>query len=132
MAEYAVNNGASVINDVSGSNYDKNMLDLASTLNVWMILNHTRGTPATMSKLNNYNSLIDEVCHELREKIELALSKGIYRWNIIADPGVGFAKSKDQNMSLIQNLDQFCSKINFPATLSFSEKKFISKRRYEF
>lgn len=128
-----MNNGASIINDISAGVYDSSMLDLASTLDVWMILNHTRGTPSTMTKLNSYStSLIDEVCHELKERISLALSKGIYRWNIIADPGIGFAKSKDQNMSLIQNLDQFCSKIDFPTTLSFSEKKFLSTFIYYF
>jgi dihydropteroate synthase len=102
------------------------MFDVAAALDSLIVLTHSRDTPNNMNHKNNYKSLVDDTCFELQERIAEALSKGIYRWNIMVDPGLGFSKLKDQNLEMIQSLDKFNSFMKYPSMVSFSEKKFVS------
>jgi Dihydropteroate synthase and related enzymes len=106
------------------------MFNLVAKNSIPIVLNHIRGTPRDMTTKNTYNNLIQEVTNELEERIKLALKSGIYRWNIFVDPGIGFAKRRDQNMQIIQNLDKFSDSLTYPLLVSFSNKKFVSKKFY--
>lgn len=105
VAKAAVEAGANIINDVTGGDGDKDMLDLVAKLGVPYILMHMRGNPNTMMKETYYeNGVIEGVKEELEKRFKFALEKGIRRWNIIIDPGLGFAKDLQGNIDILKNL----------------------------
>jgi len=116
-----------LINDVSGGLYDDKMIDLIAEKNIPYVIMHSRGTPQNMTKLNSYTNLIDEVVEELKQRVNLALSKGLYKWNIWIDPGIGFAKSREQNIEIFKNLDVISKELPYPLLLGYSSKKFIQE-----
>ncbi|KAI5964201.1 FOL1 [Candida pseudojiufengensis] len=127
--------GADVINDISMGKYDENMFDVVAEFGCPYIMNHTRGTPKTMSTLTKYEpnknddiiefiinpkvgqeeitlkpeltNLLNGVSREISSQIFKAFSRGVKKWQIILDPGVGFAKNLQQNLGLIQNASFF-------------------------
>ncbi|KAK9458157.1 Dihydropteroate synthase-like protein [Dipodascopsis uninucleata] len=131
VAEGAINAGADIINDVSAGLLDPDMLTTAAKLDVPIILMHMRGTPQTMSKLTKYkdNDVISGVAEELATRVREAERAGIKRWNIILDPGIGFAKNQIQNLALIRELKRLrISRPEFeglPWLLGSSRKKFV-------
>jgi len=127
VAEKGVEAGAAIINDVAGGAYDERIVDIAAKNNTPYVIMHSRGTPQTMGQLNNYTDIVQDVVSELQERVNIAIKKGVYKWNIIIDPGIGFAKRREQNVEIIKNLDIFSQKLNFPVLVGFSNKRFISK-----
>ena len=123
----ALDLGAAFINDVSGGIFDENIINIAAQKNVPYVITHTRGTPKEMTGLNIYNHLVEEVILELKQRIDVALSKGVHKWNILIDPGIGFAKRRSQNIELLQNLDTISKVLPYPMLLGFSNKHFIRK-----
>lgn len=105
VAEAAVENGASLINDVSGGSLDKNMLATTASLNVPYICMHMRGTPQTMQLHTDYDDVCREVLDYFLQKIDNCTKAGIK--DIIIDPGFGFAKTIQQNLLLLKNLSIF-------------------------
>lgn len=122
VAEATIKAGADIINDISGGLYDPEMFNVAKTLGVPIVINHTRGTPDTMNspEFNRYewvdelnggseievdtdSAIINVVRNELAERVQVALDSGLKRWQIILDPGIGFAKNIDQNLAIIRN-----------------------------
>ena len=94
VAEECIKNGASIINDVSGFDYDENMADVIAKYGVKVILQHSKGEPQNMQDNPVYESLMDEIYFKLIEKIVFALFKGIKNEIIIVDPGIGFGKAR--------------------------------------
>lgn len=125
MAERGISEGVAIINDVSGGAYDAKMMDLIAEKNLPYVIMHSRGTPQDMTRLNSYSNLIEEVVQELKQRVDLALSKGVYKWNIWVDPGIGFAKNRDQNIEVFKNLDYIAKELPYPIVLGYSSKKFI-------
>eukprot|EP00293_Proteomonas_sulcata_P002853 CAMPEP_0184329252 /NCGR_PEP_ID=MMETSP1049-20130417/144050_1 /TAXON_ID=77928 /ORGANISM="Proteomonas sulcata, Strain CCMP704" /LENGTH=283 /DNA_ID=CAMNT_0026651605 /DNA_START=1021 /DNA_END=1872 /DNA_ORIENTATION=- len=110
VARDAVLAGANIINDVSGGLLDSLMLRVASDLQVPICLMHYRGDPATMQGLANYGGdVVEMVAAELRERCAAALKAGVYRWNIIVDPGIGFAKTPQQSYQLTKETGKFAA-----------------------
>ena len=105
VAKESVLHGAHIINDVSGGTLDEEMFNVVAELGVPYILMHMRGTPQTMSEMTNYDLLIPSVLQELSQKVILLRNKGVS--DIIVDPGFGFAKTIQQNFSLMNNLAEF-------------------------
>lgn len=124
VAKKAVEAGAAMVNDVSGGILDSEMFKTVAKLKVPYILMHTRGTPKTMTKLTDYKNVTMEVLKDLAEKIALARAEGIN--NIIADPGFGFAKTREQSFQLLSNLELFQS-LDVPILAGVSRKSFIYK-----
>ncbi|KAF3484221.1 folic acid synthesis protein [Arthroderma uncinatum] len=107
VAETAVNAGADIINDISAGLLDPDMLSTMARLQKTVILSHTRGTPKTMNKLTKYpDGVLAGIKAELSERIRAAEDAGVRRWRIIADPGVGFAKTEDQNLAILRHLNE--------------------------
>ncbi|GAA96173.1 hypothetical protein E5Q_02837 [Mixia osmundae IAM 14324] len=105
VAKAAVHAGANWINDVSGGTLDAAMLSTAAQLGVPIVLMHMRGTPSTMSKLTDYgDDVMAGVCTELAANVSRALQAGVLRWNIILDPGIGFAKDLAGNLAILREL----------------------------
>lgn len=114
--------GVDIINDISGGEMDKNMFDTVASLNVPYILMHMRGTPQTMSKLIDYDNLIQDIFYYFSKKIAELHLKGVN--DIIIDPGFGFSKTIDQNYELMASLKGF-SIFELPLLVGISRKKMI-------
>lgn len=113
-----------IINDIGGGSLDPDMWTTVAELRVAYVLMHTRGTPATMQNLTDYEDVTAEVITELSKKVfEL---KGLGVCDIIIDPGFGFAKTADQNFILLEELDEFC-KMGMPVLAGLSRKSMIWK-----
>ncbi len=102
VARVAIDEGATIINDVSGGNLDEKMFETVANLGVPYILMHMRGTPQTMKTLNQYKDLIGDIVDELQKKIYALNAFGVT--DIIVDPGFGFAKNIPQNFKLLREL----------------------------
>jgi 2-amino-4-hydroxy-6-hydroxymethyldihydropteridine diphosphokinase/dihydropteroate synthase len=131
VAKKAVEAGAHIVNDVSGGLMDKNMLSTVAELGCTVCLMHMRGTPETMNSLTDYdNHLIATVGQELLERVHAAEQAGIRRWRIILDPGIGFAKTQEQNLELLRRLNElrnYPGLENFPWLVGTSRKAFIGR-----
>lgn len=106
VASAAVAAGADLVNDVSGGAQDPAMLPTVAKLGVPYITMHMRGCPQTMNQPDNsrYSNVWREVGHELHEQARRALTAGVLPWNLILDPGLGFAKSQEDSTLLLGHL----------------------------
>ena len=107
VAEACIEAGASIINDVSGFDYDENMIDVVAKTGVKVIVQHSKGTPENMQDDVCYESLLDEIYLNLRSKVEKAIAKGIKKENIIIDAGIGFGKTREHNFEIIRRIEEF-------------------------
>jgi len=124
VAEKVINVGADWVNDVSGGRHDPELFRVIADKDCPYILTHSRGNSMTMDSLAKYSNVVKDVKNELSNQIELAISKGIKNEQIIIDPGIGFAKNVDQNLTLLKNIDEFVS-MNYPVLIGPSRKRFI-------
>ena len=122
VADFVLNNGASVINDVSGFDYDSKMPEIIARYSAGVIVQHSKGNPENMQDSPVYENLIDEIFFSLKSKIELAESKGIK--NIIIDPGIGFGKTKENNFEILNRIDEFFA-LNRPVMAGVSRKSLL-------
>ena len=124
VAEKVLNLGVDWINDVTGGRHDPEIFNVIADKGSSYVLTHSRGNSKTMDSLAKYTNVVKEVKQELSNQIEIALSKGIKNEQIIIDPGIGFAKNVDQNLTLLRNLEEFVS-MNYPVLIGASRKRFI-------
>ncbi|CUS13339.1 unnamed protein product, partial [Tuber aestivum] len=128
VAKAAVSAGADLINDVSAGTLDKDMLKTAADLAVPICLMHMRGDPCTMGSLASYpTGVIPAVISELSERVRAAEEAGVRRWNILLDPGIGFAKDMRQNLELLRGLAEVTGGIALPWVLGPSRKGFVGR-----
>jgi 2-amino-4-hydroxy-6-hydroxymethyldihydropteridine diphosphokinase/dihydropteroate synthase len=131
VAEAAIEAGAHIINDVSAGLMDDDMLPTTAELGCTICLMHMRGTPETMNSLTDYSDgIIETVGRELLERVHAAENAGIRRWRIILDPGIGFAKTQEQNLELLRRFDelrQYRGLENLPWLVGTSRKAFIGQ-----
>lgn len=126
VARAGIEAGADMINDISAGTLDVDMLPVVANMKVPIVLMHSRGTPKTMQSLTGYQNLVQDIISFLQNRIEKAIKLGIDRDNIIIDPGIGFAKTYEQNLEILQNLSSFRS-LNFPLLVGVSRKSFIGR-----
>ncbi|EKX45997.1 hypothetical protein GUITHDRAFT_157785 [Guillardia theta CCMP2712] len=108
VAKKAIEAGADMINDVSGGLLDPKMLEVAAALHAPICLMHYRGNAASMQDLCNYpEDLVAAVASELRSQCNAALKAGVPKWNIIVDPGIGFAKTSEQSVAVLRDARRF-------------------------
>lgn len=133
VAAEAIKAGATIINDVMGGTTE-GMLEVMARLDVPVILMHSRGNLSNMTALTNYREgLITGVRQEILERVNLAIKSGVKRWNIIIDPGIGFAKTGPDNLVLLRRLPELLvdspasslSIASFPSLVGLSRKKFL-------
>ncbi|KAJ7534099.1 hypothetical protein O6H91_13G080000 [Diphasiastrum complanatum] len=137
VAREAVGHGANIINDVSGGCLDPTMYETIAELGVPCVLMHMRGDPTTMMNEANtkYFNMPQDVTGELCARLEKAESAGIPSWHIITDPGIGFAKELDQNLSLLRDMPLFRQHLiqrsmafsHGPILIGLSRKSFLGK-----
>ena len=124
VASESIEHGAAIINDIAAGNLDKAMFDIVSKHQVPYIMMHMKGTPQTMQKEVGYNNLINDLRFYFSEKITETTSKKIN--DIIIDPGFGFAKTTEQNYTLLHHLDMFQT-FGLPILIGLSRKSMIYK-----
>lgn len=124
VARKAIEAGATMVNDVSAMRFDPAMGQLVADAGVPIVLMHMKGTPKNMQTNPTYKDLLAEITDFLRKSIEQALASGIKRDVIIIDPGIGFGKSFDDNLKIINNLHTFSS-LGQPLLVGTSNKAFI-------
>ena len=126
VARAAIEAGACMINDVSGGKSDPEMLSYVSTLTVPYILMHWRGPSNIMSTLTDYSDVVADVTSEISKQVDLAVAAGIARERIAVDPGIGFAKTVDQNWPILKHLDVL-EGLGLPILMGASRKKFLGE-----
>ena len=124
VAKRAIELGAHIINDISGMMRDPEMASVIADSDACVVLMHMRGTPDIMQGLTDYDDVVGEVYEYLAERVEYAISKGISRERIIVDPGIGFAKTVEQNLEIMRRLDEFRS-LGRPILIGTSRKATI-------
>lgn len=125
VIEAAVAAGAHIWNDVRALTRP-GALEMAARLNIPMIIMHMRGEPTTMNQLDQYDNVIEDVINELQQRIQAALSVGIRQEHIIVDPGFGFAKNAQQNLTLLNSLWRFTD-LGYPVLSGLSRKRFVGE-----
>jgi dihydropteroate synthase len=126
VAEAALRAGASIINDVSGFRHDPVMIELARDTSSPIIVMHMLGEPKTMQTEIYYKNFPGDILDFFVERIELLEDKGIAPEKIIIDPGIGFGKTFDQNLIIINRLKEF-TKLGKPVLIGPSRKAFLGK-----
>lgn len=123
VAEAALNAGATMVNDVSAMRYSSGMAPLVASRGVPVILMHMRGEPSTMQQLTDYGDVVVDVGAELSGAIEAAVAAGVRREKIYVDPGIGFAKTFEQNLELLARAAELV--IFGPLVIGASRKAFV-------
>ena len=116
-AEAAIKAGADIINDVWGFKKDKNMASVAAKYDVPCILMHNREDKP-------YENLMEDVKNDLMESIKIAMDAGVKKENIILDPGIGFAKTYEENLIVMKNVKEIRD-MGYPVLLGTSRKSMI-------
>ena len=123
-AKTAIENGADIINDVTGLSYDSQLSDYICSNNIPVIIMHSDKIPGETPLEDKEYDVIEEIYKSLHEKIEYLTSKGLKKHNIIIDPGIGFGKSINENFEIIKRIDEFKT-LNCKILVGISRKSFI-------
>lgn len=119
----AINAGASMINDVNALQAEK-AIETATALDVPVCLMHMQGLPRTMQHTPDYENVVEEVKSFLRQRVATCVTAGLNKKNIIIDPGFGFGKTLEHNLSLFKHLDTFLD-LEVPILVGVSRKSMI-------
>ncbi|HEK9103466.1 dihydropteroate synthase [Bacillus pfraonensis] len=117
VAKQAIEAGAHIINDIWGAKAEPKIAEVAAHYNVPIILMHNREN-------TNYRNLMADMIADLYESVKIAKDAGVSDENIILDPGIGFAKTPEQNLEAMRNLEQL-HVLGYPVLLATSRKSFI-------
>lgn len=117
VAKAAIEAGASMVNDVWGFKLDKEMANVVAKYEVPCCIMHNRDN-------KDYTNLMDDVISDVNESIKLALNAGVNKSNIIIDPGIGFAKTYEDNLEVMNNLERL-KVLGYPILLGTSRKSIV-------
>jgi dihydropteroate synthase len=126
VARVALDLGASIINDVSALRFDARIAEEAAQSCALLVLMHMRGEPQTMQKIEPSLDIFREIEEDFNASIREAESRGVQREQIILDPGIGFGKTLEQNLSILNHLHRF-EKFGMPLMIGTSRKSFIGR-----
>jgi dihydropteroate synthase len=128
IAERALHEGAWAVNDVSGLRLDPRIADLCGSFGAGLIINHSRGPFAEMAGYEHatYSDVTAETAYELLASVEIAQERGVSREQIVIDPGLGFAKTPEQNCEVLRGLPVLAS-LGLPVLVGPSRKRFLGE-----
>jgi dihydropteroate synthase len=126
VAEAALAEGADIINDISGCTSDPNMIQVVKTSSAGIILMHMQGNPQTMQVQPSYSNVTEEISQFLKTQINHCLQHGIDPKRIAIDPGFGFGKSLQHNITLFQDLP-ILAQLNYPILIGTSRKSMLAQ-----
>ncbi|MSO62290.1 MAG: dihydropteroate synthase, partial [Acidobacteria bacterium] len=121
----ALGEGASIVNDISGLQYDPRLATLTAARGAPIVLMHTRGRPQDMYAHADYQDVVGEVAADLQGAVDRALAAGISRDHIMLDPGLGFAKHAAQSLAVLAGLARLAT-LGFPLLVGPSRKSFLT------
>lgn len=125
VAKRCIELGADIINDVSGFDFDNNMVNvLAQNPNTKIVIQHSQGSPEIMQNNPTYSNLMDEIYTKLKNKVDFAINNGIKFENIIIDPGIGFGKTKEDNFEILRRWKELKT-IGCPVLIGISRKSLL-------
>jgi dihydropteroate synthase len=122
VARAALDSGATIVNDISAMTFDPKMAEVAASNNATVVLMHMKGTPKTMQVNPEYSDVVLEVKEFLLKRSDRVRHAGVRQ--IIVDPGIGFGKTLEHNLRLVNGLATFRS-LNVPILVGPSRKSFI-------
>ncbi len=120
----AIGCGANIANDISGLRHDINSISVAADANVPVCIMHMQGTPQDMQNRPEYENVIDEILSFFEERLGFCEKNGVSKDKVILDPGIGFGKTLEHNLSILGNMDAF-HRFGCPVMLGASRKSFI-------
>lgn len=124
VAQAALENGATLVNDVSGFTHDPELVGVAQRHGAAVCVMHAQGDPATMQQNPSYDNVLLDVYDTLSERIDLLTAQGIARGQIVIDPGIGFGKTQSHNLTLLRGISLFHG-LGCAILLGVSRKGFI-------
>jgi dihydropteroate synthase len=124
VAEQAIEAGAQMINDISGLSFDPRMPAVAARFDTPLIIMHIKGNPKTMQQAPHYDNVMGEIIAYMRAGIERAERAGVDPHQVIVDPGIGFGKRVQDNLSILKRLDELAV-LERPILIGTSRKSFI-------
>jgi dihydropteroate synthase len=125
VARVALDEGASIINDVSGLRREPHLAKVAADRGAALVLMHSRGTPETMADSAIYTDMVGEVVAELKASIAAASAGGVAAGQVIVDPGIGFAKRPEHSYGVLAQLSEIASSLGRPVLAGPSRKSFM-------
>ncbi|MEO0050887.1 MAG: dihydropteroate synthase, partial [candidate division WOR-3 bacterium] len=124
VAEIALNEGCSIINDISGFGFDPKMAKVCARADSFVIVMHIKGRPKTMQKNPVYKDLMQEIVNKLALAIAKGIKAGIRQERIFIDPGIGFGKKLEHNLEILRRLGELRT-LGQPIVVGPSRKSFI-------
>ncbi len=124
VAEATLDEGADIINDISGLMFDSEMSKIIAKYNAGAVLMHIKGAPKNMQTNPQYDNIIDEILIYLEKSAQLLMDTGLNKSNIAIDPGIGFGKQLEENYIILRYLEEFKS-LGQPILVGPSRKSFI-------
>ncbi len=121
VAEEALNAGASIVNDISACRFDPLLLDVLVQKKPGYVLMHTAGWPKAMQQAPQYEDVVSELLSFFEERLHFLTSAGLPEENIVLDPGIGFGKTTEHNLTLLRHLDKF-KVLGCPVYIGLSNK----------
>jgi dihydropteroate synthase len=126
VARRALEAGAQVVNDITALTGDEKMAGVVANYGAGVILMHMQGIPATMQQNPTYDDVVAEVVAYLQARLQTAVDVGIAATRVVLDPGIGFGKSLEHNLSLLANLNRVAA-LGRPVCLGVSRKGFLGQ-----
>ncbi|MBQ7257319.1 MAG: dihydropteroate synthase [Abditibacteriota bacterium] len=123
VAEFAINQGIDIINDISGGLLDNNMFNVIKDKNILYILGHIQNNPKNMQIEPKYNDVISEIKDHFKIQIKKLIDLGFPRERICLDPCIGFGKTLNHNIKILRNIQEF-KELNYPVLIGTSRKSF--------
>ncbi len=124
VAREALRAGADIVNDISGLNFDPDMIALVKKEDCPFVVMHIKGTPKNMQNAPYYEDCVREIVEYLQNRVEELVDKGLKRENMIVDPGIGFGKRVEDNLEILKNLEEFKC-LGLPVLVGISRKSVI-------
>jgi dihydropteroate synthase len=121
VADAALRRGATLINDVSAGREDPELLSVVAAHKADLCLMHMQGAPATMQLAPRYGDVVQEVRSFLKERVDAAVAAGVDARRILIDPGIGFGKTLEHNLALLEGLAELAS-LGHPVLVGVSRK----------
>lgn len=124
VARHALQAGACLVNDISGLRFDPKMPEVIASYGAGVVLMHIQGTPRTMQINPVYHDVVAEVRASLQDSIERALQAGIPSEKIWIDPGIGFGKAVEHNLTILKHIPELKA-LGYSVLIGTSRKSFI-------
>jgi len=126
VARAALDAGASIVNDISGLQFDPHMIETCAATQCGVVCMHIQGTPQTMQIAPHYSNVVEEIAAWFAERLDVLERGGIARTRVALDPGIGFGKTAQHNLELLSAVRRFQS-LGRPLLIGHSRKRFLQK-----